>query len=286
MNWWCTATKAPWEWSWKAYPGVWLLFGSAAFFYLRAIRRRTRANGRDPRQRRRTIQFLAGLAVLWAASDWPLGLLGASYLASAHMIMFMLYTQVAAPLILLGTPEWMARKVLARLRLTRTLRRLSRPVAAGLFFNVFLLGSQAPFVVDALRVNVLGSWVLDMTWLIAGLVLWTPLVSPLPEFRMVSYPGRMAYLFLAAGALPLIPGGFLTFAEFPLYGIYELAPRVWEGFSAIDDQQVAGAIMKVGSLPVVWPVIFVLFVKWGATEFNKDLGRRRPPASGEHVPAT
>lgn len=59
----------------------------------------------------------------------------------------------------------------------------------------------------------------------------------------------------------MIPGGFLTFADFPLYGSYELAPRVG-GFAAIHDQQLAGALMKVGNVPLIWPVIGVMFWRW------------------------
>lgn len=288
MNWWCTASRAPWDWSWQAYPGVWLLWGGLLAAYLLAVRRRARTNGPDPTQRRRTVWFVLGIAVLWGITDWPIGLLGAGYLASAHMLMFMLTTQVAAALLLLGTPEWMARRILARLRLVRVVRALSKPVVAAITFNVVLLGTQAPVVLDNFRSNTFGSWALDMVWLLAGMILWLPLVSPLTELRMASYPGRMAYLFLAAGGLPLIPGGFLTFADFPLYSTYELAPRVWAGFSAVDDQQLAGAIMKVGSLPVVWPVIFALFVKWGLAQYQADnaarVPTRRPVAAVPPVP--
>lgn len=51
-------------------------------------------------------------------------------------------------------------------------------------------------------------------------------------------PLRMIYLFLAAPLLPMVPGGFLTFAGSPLYSTYELASRV--GFDPLADQQIAG----------------------------------------------
>jgi hypothetical protein len=53
----------------------------------------------------------------------------------------------------------------------------------------------------------------------------------------------------------------LTFAANPLYATYELAPRVG-GIDALADQQLAGALMKVGSIPLIWPVIGALFVRW------------------------
>src|SRR5680860_1492146 len=96
--WWCTALFEPWTWQWVPYPGIWAAAIGPTVFYLLAIRRHAGAI-----DRRKTAQFLAGMFVFWIASDWPLGTLGAGYLASAHMTQFLLYTLVAAPLLLLGT---------------------------------------------------------------------------------------------------------------------------------------------------------------------------------------
>ena len=52
--------------------------------------------------------FALGMAGLWAASDWPLGTLGAGYLLSVHTVLYIIYTMVAAPLLVLGLPPWMA----------------------------------------------------------------------------------------------------------------------------------------------------------------------------------
>jgi putative membrane protein len=106
---------------------------------------------------------------------------------------------------------------------------------------------------------------LDVVWVLSGLLLWLPIASPLPELRHPSPAVRCVYLFLAAGVVPMVPGGFLTFATFPLYGIYEVAPRISD-ISATDDQQLAGILMKIGNIPIIWTVIFVIFVKWAMSE--------------------
>lgn len=260
MTWWCTASKEPWSWSFRAYPGIWLLMGAMLAGYV-WLWRRGRPAELSAVERRKPLWFGLGFAVLWGATDWPLGTLGAGYLASAHMAQYMLYTLVAAPLLLLGTPEWVARPVVERLHLEGALRVLARPVVAAVAFNVVLVATHAPWTVDTFRSSELGSFALDMMWLASGLLLWTPLVSPLRELVHPSPAVRCIYLFLASGAVPMVPGGILTFAEFPLYATYELAPRV-AGISADADQQTAGIIMKIGSLPIVWGVIFVTFVKW------------------------
>jgi putative membrane protein len=270
VTWWCVTITEQWAWSFRAYPGIWLSVLALLVPYLLVMLRRT---GPNPDRGRRIGFFVAGVVAYWLATDWPLGTLGAGYLASAHMVQYLLYSLVAAPLLLLGIPEWMGRRILERLRLYRAVRVLTRPLAAGLIFNGVLLVTHAPMTVDTLRSNQFGSFALDVTWLVAGLLFWMPVISPLPELRPASYGTRMIYLFLAGQVIPMIPGGFLTFSEFPLYRTYELAPRIG-GFSASHDQALAGALMKVGGVPVVWGTMFALMVKWARSEGHMA----KPPA--------
>lgn len=53
----------------------------------------------------------------------------------------------------------------------------------------------------------------------------------------------------------------MLYAKFPVYALYELAPPT-PGTSAIDDQQLAGVVMKVGSAWVMMVGIAVLFYLW------------------------
>jgi len=261
VTWWCAASTDPWSWTPRAYPGIWLFMGLLLAGYLLAWRL---APAPDSEDRRKRWAFLSGWALLWLSTDWPLGTLGAGYLATAHMTQYVLYTTAAAPLLVLGLPEWMLRRALSRLRAYRLVSLLARPLVAGLVFNAVLVVTHAPITVDNLRTNQFGSFGLDLAWLVSGLLLWLPVCGPLDELKP-SLPVRGVYLFLAAGLVPMIPGGFLTFSETPLYAIYELAPRV-SGFDALDDQQAAGAIMKIGNLPLLWPVLAGLFIRWANQE--------------------
>jgi putative membrane protein len=258
MTWWCAASTDPWSWSPRAYPGIWLFMGLLLVGYVLAWRLAPATD--SPADRNRRWAFLGGWAVLWLSTDWPLGTLGAGYLATAHMTQYVLYTMAAAPLLVLGLPEWMLRRTLSRLRAYRLVSLLARPLVAGLVFNVVLIVTHAPITVDNLRTNQAGSFALDVVWLLSALLLWLPVCGPLDEVKP-SYPVRGVYLFLAAGLIPMVPGGFLTFADTPLYAVYELAPRVGN-MDALDDQQAAGAIMKIGNLPLLWPVLAGLFLRW------------------------
>jgi cytochrome c oxidase assembly factor CtaG len=261
ISWWCTALARPWTWEWIPYPGIWAAAILPMVFYGRAVRRHD-----GPVDRKKAAQFVGGMLVFWIASDWPLGTLGAGYLASAHMTQFLLYTLVAAPLILLGTPEWMARSLSRGLRIERGVIWLGHSlVASAIIYNTILLSTHAPGTVEVLRNSQLGSFLMDGLWIVAGLILWLPVLSPLRDGRAGSTWGKMAYLFVTTSVVAVIPASFLTFTQIPIYGIYELAPRIGS-LTAIEDQQLAGIIMKIATIPIIWSTIAVLWFRWTATE--------------------
>ncbi len=287
MRFWCATIDEPWTWQFKAYPGIWAVVLLLSLPYLIAVKRRRDRGIEAPDQARRTRFYFGGVLAFWLATDWPLGLLGASYLASAHMAQFMIYTLVAAPLMLLGLPEWMARQVLGKLRIYRLVTRVSKPLFAGLMFNGLLLFTHAPWTVDVLRSSQWGSFVMDMVWLAMGFLLWAPIISPLPEMTSAAPPVKVGYIFLAAGVVPMVPAGFLTFAPFPLYSTYELAPRFY-GLAATTDQQIAGLIMKIGGIPVVWGTMLALMIIWmrpaefsaGSVVFTGEPAPEETPVAG------
>ena len=129
----------------------------------------------------------------------------------------------------------------------RLLRVLARPVVALLITDAILLASHLPPVVDGFRRTQFGSFTVDLAWLVGGLVMWWPVLAPNPAISRVSYPWKIGYLFLST-LVPIVPAAFLTYADYPLYALYELAPRINE-ISAITDQQAAGLIMKAVGRP-------------------------------------
>jgi len=262
VTWWCSARGLPWDWSWKAYPGAWILALGMLTAYglsLRCLRRRQQDPGGSP------LRFVLGVSVLWLAVDWPIGLLGAGYLLSAHMLQHIMLTLVAPPLLLAGTPAELARALLGARWRWRTARALARPLPALLLFNAVMILTFVPAVVDAAMPSQLGAFSVEMAWLASAVVMWAPVLGPLPELRTLGGPSAMAYLFLQS-LLPTIPSSFLTFGRFPLYRVYELAPRVWTGLSASSDQQIAGVVMKLGGGLVLWGYIAWIFFSAYAAE--------------------
>jgi len=77
-----------------------------------------------------------------------------------------------------------------------------------------------------------------------ALILWMPMVNQLPELPRLSYPARMVYLFLQS-FVPTVPASFLTFSTGIVYKAYLGHPELL-GLKGITDQQIAGAVMKIG----------------------------------------
>ncbi len=255
MRWWCSSQSVAWDWTWRPYLGVWLFIVVVAVAYGLHMRRISATD-----RRYRVLLFGSGLAVLWGALDWPLGALGASYLASVHVLQFLLIALVAPPLLLAGVPRTSYEALRSRPRLYRFVEAATQPLVALFVFNVVMTLGHWPSVVDLLMASQLGAFILDVAWLASGLVFWWSVVVPVPERPRFSFLPRIGYLGLN-GLLIRPPSVIMLYAKFPVYALYELAPPI-PGTSAIDDQQLAGVVMKVGSAWIMMVGIGVLFYLW------------------------
>lgn len=276
MQWWCAAQATSWSWSWRAYPGVWLFIGLLAAGYVAIVRGFPAEE--DPgvggfSRRARALFAASGLLLLWVALDWPVGALGAGYLASVHMVQFLLIAVAAPPLLLLGIPRSALRALVSRPLAGGVAKVLGHPLASLAFFTVVQAVTHWPPVVDGLMASQLGSFVLDLGWLASGLVFWWPVAVALPERSWLGEPFKMGYL-IAATLVNTGVFAYLTFSEFPLYATFELAPPV--GFlSTRDDQLVAGLLMKIGGAVVLWTAISILFFRW----YRRSTEDERTPAA-------
>ncbi len=252
--------------AWHAHPDVWLVLGSVVAAYLVAVRRHDRAAGPSERStpRRRIRLFLLGMGVLWLGADWPVHDLAERYLFSVHMVQHTLFTLVAAPILIAGMPVWLLRHLLSPRPLRVVWGFLTRPVVALVFFNGVLFFTHWPAVVEAGVTNELRHLALHVLIVGSAVVMWWPIVSPLPEMPALPAPGQMLYLFLQSLA-PTIPASFLTFGTHPMYLVYVGFPRIW-GMDALTDQLIAGLIMKIAGGLILWSVITVVFFRWGARE--------------------
>jgi putative membrane protein len=242
----------------------------AALVYLRGWLA-ARSQDHDDVEGWRAGSFGFGLVLIWIATASPLAALDHEML-TAHMGQHLLLMTLAPPLILLGMP----RKQLAHCSLQRFLRSepmqqltsvLTHPAccwfaAAGTLVlwhipSVFMLGLRSPMWHGAEQASFLGT----------GLLFWLPVVRPLPNSWKWPESSILLYLFLAT--LPCdILSGFLVFCDRVVYPVFLSSPQSF-GFSALEDQQCAGALM--------WTVVTVVYVIAGAVFAARLLSPHRSP---------
>ena len=250
-------------WRFQTHPEVWLVVAviiGFGYWVTHVLGPKAVPEGRPIVTKRQTMAFVGAVVLLWLSSDWPVHDISEEYLYSVHMAQHLLISLVVPPLFLLAMPEWLARLIVSEDGSTGVwVRRLTRPVTAAVLFNVVVALTHLTWVVNTSIDNGIFHYTVHLIVFTSGLLMWMPIVSPLPELR-IGYPGQMMYLFFNS-VLPTVPGGFLTFAEGTLYEAYDHPVRLW-GMSVTDDQQAAGLIMKIAGGAYIWTLIIILFFRW------------------------
>jgi putative membrane protein len=258
---------------------VWLFVLTLGVLYARAIRRLepARLAGDDrPTTRREITLFTSGLVVLWIAADWPIGALAAGYLLSVKTLQYILFVLVAPPLMLLGMPRWLLRRLLRSRVAVRAARVVTRPLVPFMVANAVLIATHLPVVMDGAADSQLGAFLVDLLWIASGFVMWWPALGRLPELGPMRYPARIGYLLLFV-FLPTVPASFFTFSDYPIYATYELAPRVG-GIGAVTDQRVAGLLMKTLGGFILFGTMSVMFFRWHARDVADEPATQSPAA--------
>lgn len=247
------------RWSWE--PSVLLGLELVVALYLAAVfplrRRFGWASAIDLRQ---VAAFMAGLLVIFVALVSPLDFVADRYLFSAHMVQHLLLILVMPPLIWMGTPGWVLRPLLGRPALAGAARLITHPLVAFTLFNANFWLWHVPRLyqlsLESVQVHIL----MHLLFMATAVLNWFPVLGPLPELRLRSYPARMAYLFAQTWpdtGLSVL----LIFSPTVLYPAYALAPRLW-GLSPLADQQLGGLIMWIPGSLIYLTALSVLFFRW------------------------
>lgn len=230
--------------------------------------------------KRQAVYFYGALAVFYLAEGSPLHDLAEIYLFSAHMVQHLLLSYVVALLFIVGTPVWILRPLLLNRVVRPVARVLTRPVVAAVVFSLFFSGWHFPAIYE----GALGSDIVHhsehIVFIGTALLMWWPLLSPLPELPRLSNVGQILYLF----ALPFgqfLVAALLTFSSEVIYPTYAAAPRLL-GLSALGDQQLGGGIMKIVGFFVYGIPLVLAFFRW----YRSENGLVTRPPAGRRVPQT
>lgn len=276
--------------NWQLHPDVIFWMSLLELGYLAiAVRGARLRPGERVVTRGQCVTYSLGVFSLWVASGTPIHDWGEKYLFSVHMIQHLLITMVGAPLLLLGTPGWMLRPVLTRRWILPAARLLTMPVLAIAIFNMTTLITHLPTFVDLVLRHHPAHFLAHVLLFGTALIMWWPVFSPLPELPRLPFGGQMIYLFVQSLA-PSIIASFMTYGSTVLYQFYVQAPRRW-GLSPLDDQVLAGLIMKLTGGTLIFCLMAVVFFRWYAKEQREhpdplealDAAGPPPPLSWEEV---
>ena len=257
-------------WRYQLHLEVWLLIAFLVGSYIYVVRvlgPRAVPAGEPIITRRQLVCFITGILIMFLSTDWPMHDIAEEYLYSVHMFQHMSLTYFMPPLVVLATPEWFVRVLVGNGRAYRALRFFTFPVRAGLLFNLGVVVSHIPGVVNASVSNGPLHYFVHVLLVLTSILMWMPVCGPLKELQMAPMP-KMIYLFLNS-VVATIPAGWLTFAEGVVYKHYNIPTRVW-GVSVSNDQQIAGAIMKLGGSIFLWTIIVAMFFRHFVKTFRDE----------------
>jgi cytochrome c oxidase assembly factor CtaG len=222
-------------------------------FYLATARGDVR-----PSSKQRWAFAVAMLSVLVVGS-WPLEDLAAHWSLTALVVQRLLLVLVAAPMLLISLPVALAGRLTKPRAIDAVLAFVSKPVAAVVIFTAIAVGTLLTPAVAAQSSSPVARAATDALLLVSGFVLWSPVMTSLPGASRPSHLGRAVYLFVQS-VVPGFPSVVFIFAHHPLYPAFSHVHEAL-GLSPLVDQQLAGVVAKVATLPVLWSAAWMALSK-------------------------
>lgn len=254
----------PFSWSRPDFSPTPVLIALALFvWYFEAIRSCVPG---ATRQQLRALCF--GVIALLIAASWPVAELARTTSLLAWVFQRELLILAAAPLLLFAIP------VEVGIRLTRPtvidwiVVRLSEPVPALVVTTVLLFLTALPFSVSAASTNSWIRWLVATGTLLAGFVLWNPVIRRVPGVRELTRFGMAGYL-LAQSIAPTFLSFAWILAPHLLYSSLH-GQRAALGLSPILDQRLSGWLAKMGTFGVLWPVAYRCFSRGADSDVPEE----------------
>jgi putative membrane protein len=262
---------------WRLYPDFlvgWLLFFG---LYLLAIGPlRPYFPGSSPARPGQVACFVGAMLLMLLGLQGPLHELSDYFLFSAHMVQHLLIMVVMPPFLLAGIPDWMLRPAVRIPALGRAARLLTLPLMAFAINNVIFLAWHFPGPYDLMMRNHGVHVAMHLMIMATGVIMWWPVMSPLPEMPRIAAPLQMVYLFVL-GIPMMVAAAMITFSDTALYQWYVEAPRI-TSLSALDDQRMGGAIMWVPGALTLWLAITFVYFRWTRAEQREETAPRVGPS--------
>lgn len=226
----------------------------------------------------RIVCFAAGIALIAGAFVSPLAHLGDELLL-AHMSQHLVIGDIGALLVVLGLTGPLLQPLLAVPWLA-WLRTLTHPLIAFPLWVVNLYVWHIPALYEAAQ-GAGALHALEHTCFIGfGVLMWMPLVGPLPQPAWFGIPAKLGYVVGVRFAGTVL-GNVFMWSNDVLYSRYESGDGGWQ-ISPLSDQGVAGVIMVGEGGLVTLGVLVWLLLTWAQQDTERQ--RLLDLAESEGVP--
>jgi putative membrane protein len=206
------------------------------------------------------ILFHGALVLMFFSLNGWLHDLSDVYLFSAHMIQHLMLALVVAPLMIMGTPGAMLAPALDLRGVRPVAKWLTAPTHCFAIFTTVVAGWHLPPLYNYALAHHPVHIGQHLMFLVASVLMWWPVLSPLPELPRLSFPGQMLYMFLLTIPMAIV-AVYISYSDSLLYPLYATAPRVW-GITPLNDQLIGGLIMWIPGGLFFYTIISIVFFKW------------------------
>ena len=223
---------------------------------------------------KQALWFYGAMVVMYLTEGSPLHDLAEIYLFSAHMGQHLALSYIVPPMMILGMPDWLLRRLLLGQGIKPVMQFLTRPVVAILLYIGVINLWHFPVVYEAQLRSSTVHHIEHVIFIAVSAIMWWPIMSPLKELPRLGYGTQIMYLFL----LPVgqyITAAILALAPDAFYPSYIAAPRI-TGLTPHGDQQLGGVIMKISGFVAFGIPLIIAFFKWYAQDGAPDKARVKP----------
>jgi putative membrane protein len=205
------------------------------------------------------LSFYAGLLVLALALVSPVDAVAEEGLFAVHMLQHALLGGVAPALVVLGLTGAVLQPVL-RFGFVQRLQVLAHPAVALPLWTAVLVFWHIPPVYEIGVENELAHALEHGSFFVTTLLVWMPVVEPLPAPPWFGTGAKIVYL-VAYWFIGLMFVNILWFSGTVFYPRYEDTAPDW-GVSALQDQANAGSVFMAEHMILVLTALVLLFVRF------------------------
>lgn len=276
---------------WSPYFMLFIV-GLAVLYYLIVGPFRHRFTDADAPSIKQQAIFYIALVVLYIVKGSPVDLLS-HIMLTAHMIQTVLFYFVFPVLIIFGIPVWIWRKIFEIPLLGFVLNIFRQPILSLLLFNSLLAIYHIPAIFDFTKSSIIVHAIIHTILLIAALIMWWPIISPIPEHNYLHPLVKMGYL-AASATIVTVACALIIFSTQPMYMAYSSdgtwiqsmslcvpadvlgglestlsGPEMFSPMSTLHDQQLGGVLMQIMQTIVYSFMIGRIFFAWFKNENRK-----------------